>query len=80
MEISETKYRLLSKLFLKESNNMAVAKRLWIKTNLYKRCLPAITLNKKHSLKQFVSKTYTFGKMFLGAAAFEGLKFTFRHC
>ena len=41
----------------------------------YKRqCLPVITWNKKHLLKQVVAITYTLQKKFFTITALEGLK------
>ena len=48
--------------FFKEHSNMAVTPNVWVTISLYKKeCLPAITWNKKHSLKQIASMIYTLG-------------------
>ena len=58
----------------KECNNIMVGKKLWITINLHeKQCLQVIAGNKKHSSKQVVPMTYTYGKKFFAAAAFDNL-------
>ena len=58
----------------KESNNMTVKNNLTVRINLFeKQCHPVITWNKKHSLKQVISITYTLEKRVSSVATFEGL-------
>ena len=52
---------------------MAVPANLWVAINLYVKCLPVITQNKKHSSQQVVSIIYTLEKDFFVAATFTGL-------
>ena len=57
--------------------HMAVEPNLWVTINLYEKCLPVITWNKKHSSKQVVSMVHTLGKDFFAAATFKGLSDVF---
>ena len=52
---------------------MAVSEMMWVMINLYKKCLPVITWNKRHSSQQVVSMIYKLGEDFFGAAPFKGL-------
>ena len=51
---------------------MAITPNPWVMISLYKKeCLPVITRNKKHSLKQVVSMIYILGKDFLELLLFK---------
>ena len=52
---------------------MVVTPNFWVTISLYKKCLPVITQNKKHSTKQVVFMMYTLGKDFFATATFQGL-------
>ena len=58
--------------YFKERSNMAVKPNLWVTISWYKKeCLPFITRNKKHSLKEVASMIYTLGKDFLQLGLFK---------
>ena len=52
---------------------MAVAPNLWVAINLYKKCLPVITWNKKHSSILVVSMIYRLEKDVFAAATLKSL-------
>ena len=53
---------------------MSTQNNLKVMKNYYeKKCLPVITKNKKHSLKQVVPIAYTLEKRVFAAATFQGL-------
>ena len=51
----------------------AVVLTLWVTINLYKKYLPVIAWNRKHSSKQVVLMIHTRGKNLFAAATFKGL-------
>ena len=55
LQFTDIKSGLLSNTCFKESSNMGFLPKLWVKINLYKKYLPVIKWNKKHSLNEVVS-------------------------
>ena len=51
-----------------------VEKSFRVTRNLYKKCHPVITWNKKHSSKQVLPVRYTLKKTIFEAAIFKGLR------
>ena len=73
-ETTDIKCGLLSKQLFQRTQQFGVTPNLWVTINLYtKYCLPFITWNKKHSLKQVVSVVYMIGKIFLAAVTLNCL-------